>query len=40
MAFSLRTAAAAVALPIAISGSGTAFAQKRGGILKTWRCAG
>ena len=31
-----RAAAAAVALLIAISGSGTAFAQKRGGILKIY----
>ena len=36
MAFELRTAAATVALLIAISGSGTAFAQKRGGILKMY----
>ena len=35
MAFNLH-AAAAVALLIAISGSGTAFAQKRGGILKMY----
>ena len=33
MAFNLRAAAAAVALLIAISESGTASAQKRGGIL-------
>ena len=36
MAFNLRAAAAAVALLIAISGSGTALAQKRGGILKMY----
>jgi peptide/nickel transport system substrate-binding protein len=36
MGFNLRTAAAAVAFLIAISGSGTAFAQKRGGILKMY----
>src|SRR5438552_3587308 len=36
LGFSLRAAAAAVALLIAISGGGTAFAQKRGGILKMY----
>src|SRR5437764_8908805 len=36
LGFSLRVAAAAVALLIAISGSGTGFAQKRGGILKMY----
>src|SRR5947209_13315316 len=36
MAFSLRAAAAAVALLIALLESGTAFAQKRGGILKMY----
>src|ERR1700752_1479697 len=37
MAFDLRAAAAAVALLIAISGSGTGFAQKRGGMLTMYR---
>ena len=36
MGFNLRAAAAAVALLIVISGSGTAFAQKRGDILKMY----
>src|SRR5246127_1649884 len=36
MAFGLRAAVAAVALLTAISGSGTAFAQKRGGILRMY----
>src|SRR5690349_20492402 len=36
MGFNLRAAAAAVALLIAISAGGTAFAQKRGGILKMY----
>jgi hypothetical protein len=36
MIIDLRTAAAAVALLIATSASGTAFAHKQGGILKTW----
>jgi peptide/nickel transport system substrate-binding protein len=36
MAFGLRAAVAAVALLTAISGSGIAFAQKRGGILRMY----
>jgi peptide/nickel transport system substrate-binding protein len=36
MAFNLRAAATAVALLIAISASGTAFAQKQGGILRMY----
>lgn len=36
MAFNLRAAAAAIALLIALSASGTAFAQKRGGLLKMY----